>query len=235
MAIISKFLATVKQNIEFPVIVLFAASFGYFLLTLGLFSLGGFHFLPVVMGWNLFLAVLPLVFSMLVGFAIQNNRKGFAAMAGILWLLFFPNAPYMITDIIHLHLFEYSGTSGFVQNMVGWSWLLYVSMGILLGITTGMMSMELIYQRLVQRKGRKAAYTSVLVISLLSGYAIFVGRFLRLNSWDVVRPWLMAQKLVKNINGFMVAFTLLMTVYILLVYGLFHLLYSNSPTLNKSK
>ncbi|MDD2362220.1 MAG: DUF1361 domain-containing protein [Oscillospiraceae bacterium] len=235
MAIISKFLNTVKQNTQLPVIFTTAFCFAYILFSLVLYFCNGFHFIHGIIAWNLFLAALPLVFSVLADFAIKSGRKALAVMAGILWLLFFPNSPYLITDIIHLHIFDYYGMSGYVRNISEWVWLMYMSVGILLGVVTGMMSLELFYQRIVQRKGRGVAYSAILAVVIISGYAIYIGRFLRLNSWDIIRPWFLVQKLVKNIDSFAVAFSLSMSVCILLVYVLFHAFFSNSAKLSKSQ
>ena len=50
--------------------------------------------------WNLFLAWLPLLFALL---ALRWQKRPFLALAAaFLWLLFFPNAPYLVTDLIHL-------------------------------------------------------------------------------------------------------------------------------------
>ena len=52
--------------------------------------------------WNLFLAWIPFVFA-LGAYLLARGRRGPAVvLLGVLWLLFFPNAPYMLTDFIHL-------------------------------------------------------------------------------------------------------------------------------------
>ena len=54
--------------------------------------------------WNLILAWLPYIFSLLAVYIFTTNRKHwlFIGLLGILWLIFFPNAPYMVTDFYHL-------------------------------------------------------------------------------------------------------------------------------------
>src|SRR5262245_49330326 len=59
--------------------------------------------------WNLFLAWLPLVFAMLACDRYQDESRrswGFLGLATS-WLLFFPNAPYIFTDLIHLNGYFY--------------------------------------------------------------------------------------------------------------------------------
>lgn len=216
----------IKRYVGIPVLVLTTGGFTYLLLSLVLFYGGGFRFLPRVMAWNLFLAMLPLAFAVLVRAATENRRKMLAVITGILWLLFFPNAPYMITDIIHLHIFEYSGNGVFLRDFRAWAWLFYMAVGILLGAVAGMLSMEMIREEVVRRRGRVAADLMVMAVALISGYAICIGRFLRFNSWDIIQLWPLVKRLIGDFDGFTAAFSLMTAVYILLAYGLFHLMYA---------
>src|SRR5256712_12926682 len=53
--------------------------------------------------WNLFLAWIPLALAVFVYDRWENRRRGMLLVAlGGLWLLFFPNAPYIATDFVHL-------------------------------------------------------------------------------------------------------------------------------------
>ena len=220
------FMTNIKLHIGIPALVLAAAGFAYFLLSAALIIFGGFRFLPRVMAWNLFLAMLPLIFAILVRLLVGRRRTAFAVPAGVLWLLFFPNAPYMITDLIHLHLFEYYGSGMFLQDFPAWAWLFYMITGIMLGLIKGMMSLEVIQEEVFRRRGRRAACLMVIAVSLISGYAVYIGRFLRLNSWDIIRPWSLVQRLILDFEGFAAAFSCMAAVCILLIYGLFHLIYA---------
>lgn len=219
---LSDFMTAIKRYIGVPALVLAFGGFAFFLLSVGLFFIGGFRFLPRVMAWNLFLAMLPMVFAILVRMSAGNGRKALAVLAGVPWLLFFPNAPYMVTDIIHLRLFEYYGDGVFLRDFAAWAWLLYVATGILLGTMAGMLSMEMIQEEIVRLKNRWTANLMVTAVALVSGYAIYVGRFLRFNSWDIIRPWSLVQRLIEDFDGYSAAFSCMAAVYVLVVYGLFH-------------
>src|SRR5262245_35311833 len=52
--------------------------------------------------WNLFLAWLPLGFALLAREAFKRSRPGSFVGLGVAWLLFFPNAPYIFTDLVHV-------------------------------------------------------------------------------------------------------------------------------------
>ncbi len=129
--------------------------------------------------WNLFLAWLPLVFALLAcdayrdGVARNWRFLGFAAT----WLLFFPNAPYIFTDIIHL---TSQGHNHF------WIDLVLVLLSALTGLVLGFLSLFLMQNVVKRMFGRAASWLFIAAVAGLSGFGIYLGRFLRFNSWDVL-------------------------------------------------
>lgn len=128
--------------------------------------------------WNLFLAVVPFLFSR----KLETQRK-LGAVAFLLmgaWLLFFPNAPYIVTDIFH-----YRDR----PPVPLWFDLLLVTSaawnGLLLGIASLMQVESFLAKHIKAAWVRLAVFASM----VLCGYGIYIGRFLRFNSWNVVtRP-----------------------------------------------
>jgi uncharacterized membrane protein len=132
--------------------------------------------------WNLFLAWLPLVFALLAGDQFHSTKARnwrFLGFAGA-WLLFFPNAPYIFTDVVHL-------TTYFYRHF--WVNLVLILLCALTGLVLGFVSLFLM-QGIVRRLfGNFASWLFIMAIAGLSGFGICLGRFLRFNSWDVVfRP-----------------------------------------------
>jgi uncharacterized membrane protein len=133
----------------------------------------------VFLVWNLFLAWLPLVFALL---ACDEHRVGqrrtwrFRSLAAA-WLLFFPNAPYIFTDVVHLrdHLFGHF-----------WMDLILILTCALTGLVLGFVSLFLMQNLVARMLGRFASWLFVAAVACLSGFGIYLGRFLRFNSWDVV-------------------------------------------------
>lgn len=129
--------------------------------------------------WNLFLAWLPLIFSL---FACEHfkspagSRWRFFGLAGA-WLLFFPNAPYIFTDLIHL-------TAGFYRHF--WVDLVLILSCALTGLVLGFMSLFLMQAVVSRMLGRLASWCFIAGVAGLSSFGIYLGRFLRFNSWDVV-------------------------------------------------
>jgi uncharacterized membrane protein len=131
--------------------------------------------------WNLFLAWVPVALAH--GMARLARRRAHpAALLGVgaVWLAFLPNAPYLVTDFIHLR-FNTTGPLWFDAVMLtAFAWT---------GLSLGVASLRTSAAIVRQRVGRVAAIGFVAIVSVLSGYGIYLGRFVRLNSWDIAaRP-----------------------------------------------
>jgi uncharacterized membrane protein len=130
------------------------------------------------LGWNLFLAWLPPVLAAIATWrrlsrAAQPLRYAFA----FLWLLFLPNAPYLVTDFLHLRI---EGTDHL------WIDLPMLTSGSLAGMVLGLSSLRSMHTLVEDRLGSLTGWVFVAVISALVGPALYLGRVLRLNSWQVV-------------------------------------------------
>jgi uncharacterized membrane protein len=138
------------------------------------------------LGWNLFLAGLPFAFALLAGVLHEMARPGIARSVGVaallgLWLLFFPNAPYMVTDLAHL--------TRPIATAPRWFDAILFGAFVATGVTSGFASLLLVHGLVSRRLGGVAAWSVMAVGSLLGGFGIYLGRFVRLNSWDIwARP-----------------------------------------------
>jgi len=139
--------------------------------------------------WNLFLAWLPLVFALLSAEqyrTVSGWNWRFPGLAGA-WLLFFPNAPYIFTDLIHL-------TRGYAPHF--WVDMVLILSCALTGLVLGFLSLFLM-QRVVRRVlGWTASWLFIAMVAGLSGFAICLGRFQRFNSWDVLaKPFALSRSI----------------------------------------
>lgn len=150
--------------------------------TLGLFAFrawrngnGDYNYLV----WNLFLAWLPLLFALWLVRTLRTKLWSSWEALGIsaLWLLFLPNSFYMISDFIHLRNIA---TVDLLYDTVMFTAFIY------LGLTLGFCSLYLVHLELKRRYNalRSAGYIGLVL--LLASCAIYVGRDLRWNSWDVL-------------------------------------------------
>lgn len=124
--------------------------------------------------WNLFLAWIPLLLAQLAYRVIE--RRAFSVAVLFLWLLFFPNAPYIITDLLHL--------KGYSQNILWFDSLLIFTFAIT-GLLIGLVSLNLAHQSLEILLGKAQAWVFILASLVLLGFGIYLGRYCRLNSWDL--------------------------------------------------
>ena len=140
---------------------------------------GSVHYTFLI--WNLFLAWIPFIISYFTYITAINRRWLYVIvpLSAFLWLIFFPNAPYILTDFQHL---SYSG--GEVQV---WYDVLLLVWFAFTGLLLGMVSLFLM-QEIVRREfGRWFGWGFVLVVAGLTSMGVYMGRFLRWNSWDVLR------------------------------------------------
>ena len=155
----------------------FASMLSCVLLALRIVLVGQFRQLYLV--WNLFLAWMPLGFALAAVCLAQTRpqRRSWFLAAAAAWFVFFPNAPYILTDLIHL---------GPKSNARFWTDLVLILIFALIGLVLGFLSLFLMQRLVARRHGWPAGWLFVGVVAGLSGFGIFAGRFLRWNSWDVV-------------------------------------------------
>jgi uncharacterized membrane protein len=135
------------------------------------------------MAWNLFLAWVPYACSFAAA-AIQRTslrqRGVLVALAGAAWLAFLPNAPYLVTDLFRLRSETHVPLFYDVAMLAMFAWS-----GCILGAT----SLHTMRRVLEEALGTVAAHVAALFIIGLSGLGIYLGRVVRLNSWDLaLRP-----------------------------------------------
>ncbi|MGX7052066.1 DUF1361 domain-containing protein [Leuconostoc palmae] len=129
------------------------------------------------LNWNVFLALLPFDFAIILS-RVKNQLIKY--IFGFFWLLFFPNTMYMMTDFIHLYAIgtELDQASQFFNYSI-------LATGIFIGVGLGILSLEIIANAIF-KKHRHLNYLMLTgLVSILSALGIYLGRYLRLNSWDV--------------------------------------------------
>jgi uncharacterized membrane protein len=128
--------------------------------------------------WNMFLACIPLFASRLLHAAHQRRIADvWQLLLLAVWLLFLPNAPYVITDLIHLQ--------ATTTRLYWYDMALLLSCGAV-GLMLGYASTLDVHGIVEERFGQRAGWVMAVATLLLSGFAIYLGRMLRWNSWDVV-------------------------------------------------
>ncbi|ANF53090.1 hypothetical protein A0O34_06035 [Chryseobacterium glaciei] len=152
------------------------------LMTLFCFSLSIFRYylsdtrVFLFLNWNLFLAWIPFVISsILVIFSIRS--KVALAFAIIVWILFFPNSPYILTDLFHLKA---------RSSVPIWYDLIVILSYAWTGLMCGFISLMDIEKMLSSYFKRTTISIIAVLFLFLSSFGVYLGRFLRWNSWDVL-------------------------------------------------
>ena len=178
--------------------------------------------------WNLFLAWIPFMLAYFAHAVSWRRATLYLVILFIafLWLIFFPNAPYMLTDLQDLARRASDAPLWYDVIIIIWSsWT---------GMLLGVISLYLMQDIIVRSFGRTAGWVFVFVISALSSFGIYIGRFVRLNSWDILQnPGETAQEILGIIidpSMRLAAFTFLYTFFFLFI---FLLLYSFSHMLHE--
>lgn len=169
------------QELLFCIILTILVLFNFSLTALRIYHTEQLYFLFLV--WNLFLALLPWVG---VKTAQLLQRQG----ASTLWVVaflgatiaFLPNAPYLLTDLCHLRWTSYSNILWLDTLMI----VAYAATG-LVGFYATLFVLE---EVLEHYWGKWWTALALVVVFFLNGFGVYLGRFLRFNSWDVLAdPW----------------------------------------------
>lgn len=138
--------------------------------------------------WNLLLALIPIVFSTLAWVVSRSRWKLFALLFLLPWLLFFPNAPYILTDLLHL--------KSRAAMPLWYDMVMLLSFG-LNGLFLGYISLVMVESVLERLFDRAFAVAASLVCTFAAAYGIYLGRYHRVNSWDVwTDPWSIAHQVL---------------------------------------
>ncbi|QRM89533.1 DUF1361 domain-containing protein [Lacinutrix sp. WUR7] len=127
--------------------------------------------------WNLFLAVIPYAITTYLKSKESTNKWQLAIWFGI-WLLFLPNAPYIITDLIHLKI---------SKNPYFWLDVLVITSFAYNGLILFFLSLADIKEVLQKHISENKVSYVIYALFPLTAFGIYLGRFLRYNSWDILQ------------------------------------------------
>ena len=136
------------------------------------------HLTYLFLVWNLFLAFVPYAITqwLTVNQRITKNKMKLVAVL-FLWLLFIPNSFYILTDLFHLNKFDTAPKWFDLLLIFSFAWN-----GIMLGIVS-IRKTEIILEIIT---GRSFSLFIVFTVMWLNAFGIYIGRYLRFNSWDIV-------------------------------------------------
>jgi uncharacterized membrane protein len=168
------------------------------------------------MAYNLYLAVLPVIFAW---FLFKMPNKLFTVIVGFLWLLYLPNTIYVFTDLHHL-VEQWTGVDLLGKGILIIQYTLLEVIG-LLCFLIAFYPVEKILRRF--HLTEKQIIYSVIVMNFLMGYALVVGKFERVNSWDVfLNPGFVISSTIQVLSSYqMVGLIILFSLFSNFFYFLF--------------
>jgi uncharacterized membrane protein len=126
--------------------------------------------------WNLFLAWIPYVISSLFN-KMTNHRRWKQVFVFCCWLMFFPNALYIVTDLIHLDD---------ESTVPKWFDALLLFSSSIVGLMMAFISLHRVENYLYKTVNKKILTPLIILILFLGSFGVYLGRFLRWNSWDIL-------------------------------------------------
>lgn len=201
---------------------LYIASFLYMILSfvLGLYLLNG---LVVFLGWNMVLATMVLFWSDIMIWMQKRKTKPIWILGVLLlYVLFFPNSIYIITDFIHFQVYDFFLVypSVYVYDISDWLVMGHVTIGALLAAKIGVTSLCRLERAFLRKMKNHLRLALIAVLFLASSVGIYIGRFLRFNSWDILRFFDMIAQIFDQI-GFFIPFVIMFFVIHWVSYLLF--------------
>jgi uncharacterized membrane protein len=148
--------------------------------------------------WNLFLAFIPLALSFWLFYRYSKKRSLLWWIGLIVFIAFLPNAPYLLTDIIHLIDAIRAGYSIWVTTLIFIPLHLFA-----IGIGWEAYVISLLNQNyyLEKQGAKKAIPIAEILVHALCAIGIYLGRFLRFNSWDLVtQPNILLTSTINNLT-----------------------------------
>jgi len=181
----------------------------YYISALYIFSsivLGMFlaNFLVIILGWNMFLATCVYFLSeSYIYIKKKNTHLVFQFMILGLFILFFPNTLYIMTDFIHLQNYtffdDYPNIYAF--QIDDWLVFMHIGVGALYAAKIGISSIHKL-EPVLKPILKKYFALALSLLFLLSSTGIYIGRFLRFNSWDFLQLFSIISEMFQHATFF---------------------------------
>ncbi len=209
------------RHLFLSVIVYFIISIVVFIFTLS--------FLSLMLAWNIILAFIPVALSIIFYQNIKiekysTQNKIFFIFLFLSWIAFFPNSYYVITDFIHLgsESFYYRDNIyaplTYVENFEGYLTLIHIFLGAIISVVMASYSLKIMHHFVKERFSNLIGSAFVVGIIMLSSIGIYIGRFIRLQSWNIINPFYVISELLKSLNIFAFEFIFIFILIQLSVY-----------------
>ena len=179
----------------------------------------------IFLAWNLLLAIIPLgIAYYLYSYDQRYPGRYFLIIAlALLWLLFLPNAPYIITDFVHLRT---------RPNIPLWYDVMLLFAFSVTGLIAGLISLYFIHEVVELLVNKLTGWLFIGLATVLCGFGVYLGRVVRFNSWDLfTNTWhLLKISILKTGDKTAMGMTLIVALFMLFSYSLFYAIISIKNT-----
>jgi len=192
------------------------------------------HFLSFMLGFNVFLAYIPMFliwYIMKLQKDVNYNKIRIGSIIlFVIFVLFFPNTFYIITDLIHIDkidFYQYVPTetysffieTTYMKDIIPFITIFQIAFAMILGIFAGVYSLYMLEELMVKQNMKQLLRELVIIsILLLSSIGIYIGRFLRFFSWEILNPINILKELYYDASLFMLYFIVIFTVMQVILY-----------------
>lgn len=199
--------------------------------------------------WNLMLAYFAYILANCIyKNYVKEEGKNISKVKSIVlwlgWILFYPNAPYMATDLMHLSNSKFyikavdpisnNVIYKFSTDLLMWKRFFTLFVGSMLGIALSAIILNKIHHVFINKFGARKAWVLIIIINYISGFAIFLGRFSRYNSWDLIlKPYNIIRIITEEVHYNGIMFTIMFGTISLLGYLFFNLMIVQYKEMNK--
>lgn len=196
-------------------------SFAFIVISLLMYIVPSNDFVWSYILWNDVLAVIPLFCAMFASYFYEKHKKIQTVIFLLLWMLFFPNSPYMITDLKYAasynsdYYFDYARVG---VNGSAWLLLFNIAVAVSLGVLFGLLSLSIVQNMIKRKFGTVKSGFIVAAVIVISSFGVYIGRFARVNSWDIVRPSFLFNQVIQTFTPFMPMFILILSICTAMLY-----------------
>lgn len=211
--------ACIFKQFNVLAIITLSVIFSVFLLMIRMKLNHSFFYLLLI--WNLFLAIIPYAITFYLK-TKQRLNKTSLAFCLFLWLAFLPNAPYIITDFLHLR---------FGNHQLLWLDILMLSAFSFNGMFFFILSVSDMKNLGNLYFGAKITKSVIVSIFPLTAFGVYLGRFLRYNSWEIIQnPIQLFSDIINiilspNMHSQVWIFTMIFSIFLGLMYWIHNQLY----------
>ncbi len=178
--------------------------------------------LIVFLSWNMVLAICVYVLSAII--VILHKKKIhmiWIILTIFLYIIFFPNSFYILTDFIHFEHYDFFNIYPNIYELDIYDWYIFfdIVIGALIGLKLGILSIAHI-KSIISENLKDYEYIGVTMLFILSSIGIYLGRFIRLNSWNIFDLSYIFNSIFEHVRFFLM-FVILFTIIQMIAYILF--------------